>query len=292
MTPGATLRLAPPRGAAVTVLLVDDEPGMRQVVRRFIQQAFTVDVLEAEDGLGALDRLLTDRVDLVLLDLSMRVMDGIETLETIRRSKTFGSVPVVLLTGYADEERVRRAMELGIAGVMVKPLTPESLRERLGPILDGQPRGHRGSDCSPLELAPSQRVLVVDRSAEFRAVAMSQFHRVADVEGAENEFGALARCVSAPIDTLVIGTTSELSSFEGFARRVRGRPEFGHMRLVAAVAPGSVTETKALGLYDAVIIRSFVPETFEEGLRAVLGQSTLARFLLHHTSPCVADVFD
>jgi two-component system chemotaxis response regulator CheY len=115
----------------MNILVVDDERALRSLVRRVLEDDNSVRVVEADDGVTALDRLVNEPIDLVLLDLSMKSMDGIETLQAIRRSPRFSLLPVVLMTGNADEEFVRRAMALGIDDFLVKPFTPDTLRERL-----------------------------------------------------------------------------------------------------------------------------------------------------------------
>ena len=72
-------------GVSMTVLVVDDDGGTRSVLHRLLVRDFAVRVIEAQDGLEAVQLLLGGRVDLVILDLGMRGMGGIETLEAIRR---------------------------------------------------------------------------------------------------------------------------------------------------------------------------------------------------------------
>ena len=152
----------------MNILVVDDEPAVRQVIRRLLDREFEVTILEADDGLTALDRLLKDPVDLVLLDLSMKVMSGIETLEAIRRSDTYAHLPVVLMTALADELYVRRAVELGIAAFIVKPFTPAALCERMAGIISELQTSRRAAPAVRfLDVEPSHRALIVDQSREF-----------------------------------------------------------------------------------------------------------------------------
>lgn len=134
------------------ILVVDDERSLRSLVRRVLERD-SVQVLEADDGVTALERLVNEPVDLVLLDLSMKAMDGIDTLEAIRRSPRFPHLPVILITGNPDERYVRRAAALGITGFLVKPFSPDTLRERieqfqrtLSPMTDAAPLADTGID--------------------------------------------------------------------------------------------------------------------------------------------------
>src|SRR5262245_29376609 len=102
------------------VLVVDDDAAIRRTVARLLAKEFAVEVAEADDGVTALQYLLEHTVDVVILDLAMRLMGGLETLETIRRSSTHASVRVVLMTGMADEDGVRRALRLGVKEIIAK----------------------------------------------------------------------------------------------------------------------------------------------------------------------------
>jgi CheY-like chemotaxis protein len=113
------------------ILVVDDSANARASISRNLVRGMQAQVLEASDGISALQILLRYRCDLVLLDIRMPEMDGIETLRAIRRSPSHGSVPVVMLTGTSDEEQVVRAIKLGIVDYLVKPVTSELLCERI-----------------------------------------------------------------------------------------------------------------------------------------------------------------
>jgi hypothetical protein len=102
----------------------------------------------------------------------------------------------------------------------------------------------------------------------------------------------MKRCLGGPVDLLVIGATSELSTAASLARKVRETPSPRRVRLVAAVTPDEIAATQALGLFDAIVARSFVDETFDTTLYRALSQETLARLLFHPTSPCVSALWN
>jgi len=290
--PTTTLPSRAAAPARLRVLVVDDEPSMRMLIRRLVERDFDVDVAEADDGLSALDRILTEQVDLMLLDLSMRVIDGIETLECIRRSRTFAHLPVIVLTGQADEDRVRRAMLLGVRDVLAKPFTADALRERVSRMLRDHVDAPDAAEAAGPEVALSDRMLVVDADPEFRAMAARHFGRICAVETFDNEFAALARCLASPAEYLLIGSTSELTSTEGFARKVRKAADLGSVKLIAAVPASEVDAVRAQHLFDAVLVRSLRGFAFERSLRRAFGEETLARLVLHPESTCIHVCFD
>jgi len=118
------------------ILIVDDSMLIRQVVKKVVRQA-GLDVagfLEAANGQEALDILMKTPVDLVLSDINMPGMDGIEMLMRLRQIERLQELPVIMVTTEGSEERINEAMDLGASGYVLKPFTPERLVEQLGPL--------------------------------------------------------------------------------------------------------------------------------------------------------------
>lgn len=113
------------------ILVGDDNDNIRAFVRAALVRALGATVLEARNGLECLQELLRVECDLVLLDVRMPVMNGIETLRAIRRSGKYGRIPIIILTGTSDEEYVREAMALGVSAYILKPFTVEALVSRV-----------------------------------------------------------------------------------------------------------------------------------------------------------------
>jgi DNA-binding response OmpR family regulator len=113
-------------------LIVDDEPNVRLVFRTALETAgYTV--TEAGDGHTALATLRTDGADLVLLDLRMPGLDGIEVLRRLQDAGEF--VPVVIITAHGSLPDVVATMKLGAADFLPKPVTPANLREVVAGVL-------------------------------------------------------------------------------------------------------------------------------------------------------------
>lgn len=109
-----------------SLLVVDDEYQIREGSAAFIRKRFPeADVQTASDGLEALKRLEDVPVDVMLLDIKMKKMDGIALLE---EAKKRGLSPItVIISGISDFEFARKAMELGVRKYLVKPFTPREL---------------------------------------------------------------------------------------------------------------------------------------------------------------------
>jgi two-component system KDP operon response regulator KdpE len=113
------------------VLVVDDEPRMTRFIRMNLElEGFRV--IEAHNGVEALDKVRTSLPDLVILDVMMPEMDGFETLEVLRQ---VSNVPVIMLTVRADEEDKVRGLELGADDYVTKPFGARELVSRVKAVL-------------------------------------------------------------------------------------------------------------------------------------------------------------
>ena len=115
----------------IQILVVDDESRMRKLVKDFLQRE-GYSVLEAEDGMEAMDIFYEQKIDLVILDVMMPRMDGWQTCREIRRDST---VPIIMLTARSEERDELQGFELGVDEYISKPFSPKILVARVGALL-------------------------------------------------------------------------------------------------------------------------------------------------------------
>lgn len=108
------------------VLIVDDSAAIRSMVSYLLGNAGYA-TEQAEDGEQALTRLITDHVDLMLLDINMPVMDGFETLRRLRQDSTLAATRVIVITTEEKEEDRKQAQQLGVVDYVIKPFAPSEL---------------------------------------------------------------------------------------------------------------------------------------------------------------------
>jgi two-component system chemotaxis response regulator CheY len=123
----------------VTALIVDDSSVMRKIVERSLRQAGleTLVVQEAGNGHEALKVLEAQSVDLILSDINMPSMDGLEFVRQIAARKLAPGVPVVMITTESSEEHVKEAIAAGARGYIRKPFTLEQVKHRVLSLLAG-----------------------------------------------------------------------------------------------------------------------------------------------------------
>ena len=122
----------------IRALIVDDSSVMRTIVERALRQAglSLAVVHEACSGTEGLDLLKAKQVDLILSDINMPSMDGLEFLRQLRAQDLAPGVPVVMITTESSEEHVKQAILAGAQGYIRKPFTAEQVKERVLPLLD------------------------------------------------------------------------------------------------------------------------------------------------------------
>ena len=118
---------------ALNVLIVDDSAAIRKILQRVLRQTEVPlgEILEAGDGVEALDLMKTQKVGLVLTDVNMPNMDGLQLLAEIKGKEELKSVPVVMITTEGSQNKVLEALNLGASGYVRKPFTAEQIKEKL-----------------------------------------------------------------------------------------------------------------------------------------------------------------
>ena len=126
--------------AKISALIVDDSSVMRKIIERALRHAGLAleEVFEASCGSEALEVLRRRRVDLILSDINMPQMDGLEFLRQLRTEKLAPDAPVVMITTESSEDHVRRAIEAGANGYIRKPFTPDQVKDRILPLFGAQ----------------------------------------------------------------------------------------------------------------------------------------------------------
>ncbi|OGJ84861.1 MAG: two-component system response regulator [Candidatus Raymondbacteria bacterium RifOxyA12_full_50_37] len=115
------------------ILLVDDSLTMRRIQKTQLQKMNLNDVLEAENGADAYKILESNMpMDLVFLDWNMPVMDGISFLKKVRAEDKYKNVKIIMCTSESEKTKVIEAIKSGANDYMVKPFTPQALKEKLG----------------------------------------------------------------------------------------------------------------------------------------------------------------
>lgn len=118
---------------ALNVLIVDDSAAIRKILQRVLRQTDVSfgEIWEAGDGVEALNLMKSQSVGLVLSDVNMPNMDGLQLLAEIKSQDQLKSIPVVMITTEGSQNKVMGALNLGASGYVRKPFTAEQIKEKL-----------------------------------------------------------------------------------------------------------------------------------------------------------------
>ena len=120
------------------VLVVDDSAAIRKILQRVLRQTGMSigNIFEAGDGQEAIELLRVQNPRLVLTDINMPKMDGLQLLAAIKASEAWRQIPVVMITTEGGETKVGEAVRLGAAGYVRKPFTADQIKEKLAGLLE------------------------------------------------------------------------------------------------------------------------------------------------------------
>jgi two-component system chemotaxis response regulator CheY len=128
-----------PHFPGLRVLVVDDIASVRTLLQAQLRFFGVNDIVEARDGLNGLKKLARETIDIVITDLDMRPMDGVEFTRRLRTDcqAENPNVPILMVSSHTDRSLVKAALDAGITQFLAKPLTTKALGARLTAIIEG-----------------------------------------------------------------------------------------------------------------------------------------------------------
>ncbi len=120
----------------IKILVVDDFPTMRRIIKNLLKDLGYENVDEAEDGQMGLEKLRNGNFEFVVSDWNMPNLDGLEMLKQIRADANLASLPVLMVTAEAKKENIIAAAQAGANGYVVNPFTAATLEEKLNKIFE------------------------------------------------------------------------------------------------------------------------------------------------------------
>lgn len=118
------------------ILVVDDFSTMRRIVKNVLRELGFNNIKEAEDGKAALQVLRSSKIDFIVTDWNMPVMDGLTLLKSVRADDQLKSIPVLMVTAEAKREQIIEAAQSGVNGYVVKPFTAQTLKVKMEKVFE------------------------------------------------------------------------------------------------------------------------------------------------------------
>ncbi|HEY6896525.1 MAG TPA: response regulator [Rhodocyclaceae bacterium] len=242
---------------ARTVLVVDDFESMRKVTAAQLRDLGINDIVTAANGAEALRILQRQRVDLVLSDWNMPVMDGLAFLKALREEAALAHLPFIMITAEAERRRVDEAIAYGVSDFLVKPYTAARLMSRIerairrkpGSLRLGKPAAAAVETPPPAKIEPGPpTILVVDDTPDNLQLLARLFKDDYRVRIAHNGAKALEICCSeTPPDLVLLDVM--MPGIDGFEvlQRMREHPNAEHIPVIFVTAL-SADESRIRGL--------------------------------------------
>jgi len=110
-----------------SILVVEDSPTMRQLITFAMKRIANAKVIEATDGVDALKKLSSEKIDLILADINMPVMDGLKLVSLVKNNQSYKDIPVIIITTEGAKEDKERALAIGANAYLSKPIQTQEL---------------------------------------------------------------------------------------------------------------------------------------------------------------------
>ncbi len=215
------------------ILVVDDESDIRYILRQHLER-LGHEVVEAQSGLEAIEKVRALHPDLVTLDVMMPDMDGFDVMAVLKQGEETRTIPVIFLSVVQDEAK---GFRLGATDYITKPIDPDRLLRAIGRVL---PREERRQP---------RRILAVDDDPEILTILGQTLSRAGyDVAAAEDGQTALSKVYSEAPDLLILDIKMPGMSGYEVIRRIRGTRRLANLPILVLTASETEERDKALAL--------------------------------------------
>jgi two-component system cell cycle response regulator len=184
------------------VLTVDDSKTVRIIVRKAFK-SYDCEILEAGNGVEGLAVAAKEMPDLILLDITMPVMDGVEMLTKLKSDPQLKGIPVMMLTAEGGRDHVLKIAKIGVRDYIVKPFKEDVLIEKTGRIIDLKPLSDAPSKARSI-LDPADILVVEDKPAIIQQIQDGLKHTPWKVHGVSTQGEAIDFCTKTPPDLIVV----------------------------------------------------------------------------------------
>jgi two-component system, cell cycle response regulator len=185
------------------ILTVDDSKTVRIIVKKAFK-SYDCEIIEASNGVEGLAMAAKENPDVILLDVTMPVMDGVEMLTKLKSDPALKGIPVIMLTAEGGRDNVLKIAKIGVRDYVVKPFKEEVLVEKAGRIIDLKPLSEGGQAKVKSIFDPATILVVEDKPAIIQQIQEGIKHTPWAIAGVNTAGEAIDFCSKAPPDLVVI----------------------------------------------------------------------------------------
>jgi DNA-binding response OmpR family regulator len=252
------------------ILIAEDDPGLRAAVARVTSHIADV-VLEAENGLQALEIIQREDPDLLITDLRMPIIDGFEVIGALRASSAYRRMPVICLSIIDELSDVARLASLGISDYLLKPMKALELTERIRRVMRMEAKWRNDRGRVARKAAEASTLLVIDPDPNFRAFMRPLLEADFDVSDAASAAEGLVVYSKAEVKPSIVLVAEGLDLIDECAvAELLGRIASDNDLTAPAVfllADHDDVAPEKAAKFEGIVRRSFVPEHFATAVR-------------------------
>lgn len=283
------------------ILVVDDEPDVRLIIRTTLEPKY--EVVEAHDGLDALEKLERYQPDFVLMDVMMPLMDGFEACTSIRKKESFEKIPVMFLSALTGKDQIKKGYESGGDLYLTKPFEPSRLLRNVDtffdthdvpqrrrtytieqlsdaennkhePVAPGAPLPSAAPSPAPKPASsgagvPKPRVMIVDDDQEIRQLCALTLQDEYEVVSAVDGMDAIEKLVRYQPDLLILDVMMPKMNGIQLCQSLRLNRAFARLPILVCSAKGSSKDQSFASRVgaDAYLVKPFDPSEMRAKVR-------------------------
>ncbi len=260
------------------ILTVDDSKTVRIIVRKAFK-AFDCEICEAANGVEGLAVASKEMPDLILLDVTMPVMDGVEMLTKLKSDPQLKNIPVMMLTAEGGREHVLKIAKIGVRDYIVKPFKEEVLIEKAGRIIDLKPLSEGPAKTKSI-FDPADILVVEDKPAIIQQIQEGLKHTPWKVHGVSTQGEAIDFCTKTPPDLMLISLSLPDEAAFTLFRLIRANVKTKYTPIFALVVKtetGQQSQAQQVG-FTSIITKPIELADLESKVAKAMNLDTSQRY--------------
>jgi len=260
------------------ILTVDDSKTVRIIVKKAFK-SYDCEILEAGNGVEGLALAAKENPDLILLDVTMPVMDGIEMLTKVKADPALKAIPVMMLTAEGGRDNVLKIAKIGVRDYIVKPFKEDVLIEKAGRIIDLKPLSDTPAKAKSI-FDPADILVVEDKPAIIQQIQEGLKHTPWKVHGVSAQGEAIDFCTRTPPDLILVSLSLPEDSAFTLFRLLRTNVKTKYTPVFALVVKTEVApqqQAQTVG-FTAIITKPIDLSELETKMAKAMNLDTSQRY--------------
>lgn len=241
------------------ILVVDDDPNVNLFISRLLIKKFNCTVVNANNGLEALSKIKDENPEIIFLDVTMPVMNGIETLEALKADNNYKKLPVIMLTAVSERQVIEKVMGMGVIDYILKPLIYDVAYQRIKEIFDIIKRMKKEEEenfkKTERSVSDKEKVLIVEKDVEFRSHFLDEMQDKFQVIEAETGAEGLKMFMNELPAIVYLGENLPLLNEKLLAQKIRTIKDKSEVTIYS-IRTNPVSSPEERALYDFVVTKS------------------------------------